>query len=56
MGEDLTMLRDEKRFTHVVRCCYGSEIKEAVHAARIDETRLCTEFLVGKLFENVCRT
>jgi hypothetical protein len=38
------MLHEEKRFTRVVGCCYGSEIKEAVRAARIEETRLCTEF------------
>lgn len=50
------MLRDEKRFTHVMRCSYGSEIKEAVHAARIEEPRLPIEFLVGKLFANVYRT
>jgi hypothetical protein len=37
------MLRNEKLFKHVIRC-YGSEIKEAVYAARIEETRLSTEF------------
>jgi hypothetical protein len=43
-GGGLRMLHNEKLFTHVIRCCYGSEIEEAVQAAGIEETRFYTEF------------